>query len=76
MAAIVAATRSAAACVGLADRIGTIEAGKWADILVVREDPLRDIGVLARREMISLVLKGGEAIVRQVCPSSGQGEAR
>lgn len=64
MAAIVAATKTAAQCVGMAKRVGTIEVGKWADLLVVRGDPLQDIGVLARPEMISLVMKGGRAVAR------------
>ena len=62
MQAIVAATRNAAECVGLADRVGTLEPGKFADLLVVSEDPLRDISVLTRREQIYLVLKGGSPV--------------
>ncbi|MDI7276280.1 MAG: amidohydrolase family protein, partial [Anaerolineae bacterium] len=62
---IVAATRSAAQCVGLGERLGTIEAGKWADVLVVREDPLQNIRVLAKPGAITLVLKGGKPVVRE-----------
>ena len=61
MQAIVAATRTAAACVRLGDLVGTIEPGKRADIIGVRGDPLEEIGVLADRERIELVLKDGAA---------------
>ena len=36
------ATGVAAACLGL-DRVGTLEAGKWADFLVLDADPLADV---------------------------------
>jgi len=39
---LVAATGDAARCIGR-DDIGTIEPGKWADLLVVQADPLADI---------------------------------
>lgn len=39
------ATGVAAACVGL-DEVGTIEPGKWADLVVLTADPLRDIANL------------------------------
>jgi len=65
MDAIVASTKRAAQCVGLADRVGTIEVGKWADLLVVQEDLLKNIGVLTRRELISMVIKGGEPVARK-----------
>jgi imidazolonepropionase-like amidohydrolase len=38
-----AATASPAKMLGLADRIGTVEVGKLADLVVVREDPLVDL---------------------------------
>ena len=63
MQAIQAATGWAAECVGLEKEIGTVEAGKLADLLVVDGDPLRDIGVLRDQERIKLVMKGGEAFV-------------
>jgi imidazolonepropionase-like amidohydrolase len=63
MQAIQAATGWAAECVGLEEEIGTIRAGKLADLLVVDGDPLRDIGVLRDKARIKLVMKGGEAFV-------------
>jgi imidazolonepropionase-like amidohydrolase len=57
--AIAAATSTAARVCGLADTHGAVEAGKAADLLVVDGDPLEDIGVLADRSRVRLVLKGG-----------------
>lgn len=40
---LVTATGGAARCLGLAGKVGTLEPGAWADLLVLREDPLADI---------------------------------
>ena len=60
--AIVAATAVAARACGLADRIGTIEPGKAADLLVVDGDPLAEPRVFLDRERFWLVLKDGEPV--------------
>ena len=52
MEAIEAATRIGAAVCDAADRLGTIERGKLADLLVLEADPLEDIRNLRRIEMI------------------------
>ncbi len=39
---IVSATGDAARCLGLTD-VGTLEVGKWADLVVLARDPLADI---------------------------------
>jgi imidazolonepropionase-like amidohydrolase len=59
MGAIVAATRTNAQLFGLADRIGTVEEGKQADLIVVDGDPISDIGVLADAARVRVVVKGG-----------------
>ena len=59
MQAIISGTREAAACCGLEGDLGTLEAGKLADVIVVDGDPLHDITVLQERERIKLVLKEG-----------------
>lgn len=59
MRAIIAGTREAAACCGLEGDLGTLEAGKLADLIVVDGNPLSDITVLQERESIRLVMKEG-----------------
>ncbi|MBI4311942.1 MAG: amidohydrolase family protein [Chloroflexi bacterium] len=60
MQAVQAATKTAAEVIGMADRLGTIEAGKLADLIVVDGDPLADVRVLQGKERIKLVMKGGQ----------------
>jgi len=62
MEAIVAATRTGAEILGLADLVGTVEAGKLADLLVVAGDPLADISLLQDEQKIELVIKGGRIV--------------
>jgi len=59
MGAIVAATRTNAELFALSDRIGTVEEGKQADLILVDGDPLADISVLTDASLIRLVLKEG-----------------
>jgi imidazolonepropionase-like amidohydrolase len=54
--ALAAATRNAAAVCGLAERVGTLEIGKVADIVGVSGNPLEDIGALKR---VKTVIAGG-----------------
>ena len=54
--ALRAATATGALALGVADRLGTIEPGKYADMTVVRGDPLADIWIT--RE-VALVVKAG-----------------
>jgi imidazolonepropionase-like amidohydrolase len=56
MAAILSATTTAAEIIGWSDRVGTIEAGKFADLIAVAGDPLRDITELER---VAFVMKNG-----------------
>ncbi|HXI16035.1 MAG TPA: amidohydrolase family protein, partial [Chloroflexota bacterium] len=42
------------------DRVGTLQPGKAADLLLVDGDPLPDVAVLTQRERIHLVVKDGE----------------
>jgi imidazolonepropionase-like amidohydrolase len=59
MEAILTATRNAAQAIKRGDDLGTIEAGKFADIVAVDGDPLRDIGCLQKKEKIHIVMKEG-----------------
>jgi imidazolonepropionase-like amidohydrolase len=56
MQAIRAGTSSAAGLLGWSDQMGTVEAGKWADLVAVSGDPLQDISELQR---VRFVMKGG-----------------
>lgn len=56
MAAIVAATSLNAEIMGWQDRVGSLVAGKLADIIAVAGDPLRDVTTL---EHVGFVMKGG-----------------
>ena len=64
MEAIVCATRNNAMVLGLQDEIGTLEAGKQADLIVVDGDPLADISVLRDRDRILEVYKAGKPVPR------------
>jgi imidazolonepropionase-like amidohydrolase len=56
--ALRSATGVAAACLGLDDR-GTLEAGKWADFLVLAQNPLRNIEATRSQERVFV---GGEEV--------------
>jgi imidazolonepropionase-like amidohydrolase len=56
------ATRNGAEAMGLIDRTGTLEAGKWADLIVIDGDPLADITILQDQARIAAVFKQGAAI--------------
>jgi imidazolonepropionase-like amidohydrolase len=54
--AILAATRNAAELIGAPDRIGSIQPGRFADIVAVAGDPLADP---AQLDHVRFVMKGG-----------------
>ena len=56
MEAIRAATGSAAELLGWGDRIGTLQKGRFADLIAVNGDPLADITILQK---VQFVMKGG-----------------
>jgi imidazolonepropionase-like amidohydrolase len=56
---------NAADLLGMANRIGTIEAGKLADIIAVDGDPLKDVRELAK---VKFVMKGGRVIRNDSAP--------
>ena len=54
-----AVTSNAAEMLGWGDRIGSIEPGKFADLIAVSGDPVADIGELER---VRFVMKGGQVV--------------
>jgi imidazolonepropionase-like amidohydrolase len=49
-------TINAADLMGWTDRIGTLEPGKWADIIAIEGDPLKDVRLL---QHVNFVMKSG-----------------
>ena len=62
------ATRNGAEMLGMKDDLGTIEAGKLADLLVVNGDPVRDIAVLQDRKNLDVIMKGGKFVENNLTP--------
>lgn len=60
MGAIVATTRTNAEIIGRSADLGTVEAGKLADLILVNTDPLKQINVFQNHhENITLIIQGG-----------------
>lgn len=68
-AVIAAATRVAAQCLGIDDRVGQIAPGFVADLLLVQGDPLADLSVLEQRENIRAVFQSGRITVDRRSPA-------
>jgi imidazolonepropionase-like amidohydrolase len=68
--AISAATIGAAKLLKMADRIGSIEAGKLADFIIVDGDPIADIGILRDKNRITNVAIGGQMMVDRSSPAN------
>ena len=61
--AIQTGTVRAAEVLGWADKLGTIETGKWADIVAVSGDPLKDIKEL---QYVKFVMKDGVVVKNEI----------
>jgi imidazolonepropionase-like amidohydrolase len=57
--AILMATKHAADLLGAADRVGSVQAGRFADLIAVAGDPTRDVTELER---VRFVMKGGQVV--------------
>ncbi len=58
---IVAATQNGARSCDMEKDLGTLEAGKLADILVVKGDPLKDLKALTK---VRLVMRAGKILMK------------
>ena len=56
LAAIQTGTLNAADLMGWTDKVGSLEPGKWADIIAVQGDPLADVRIL---QHVPFVMKSG-----------------
>lgn len=65
MECLVAATSTASKALGWEDRIGTLEEGKLADLLVLDSNPLDDLKKLGDKKTIRAVFLGGMLVARQ-----------
>jgi len=61
MDAILAATKASSECVGLEDQVGTLQGGKYADLIAVKGDPLSNISILKN---VAFVMKEGQIVKR------------
>ena len=65
MEAIQVSTLGSARLLRLDDRLGSIEEGKLADLVVCDGDPLSDIAVLQDTDRIAWVIKDGETVIHR-----------
>jgi len=56
MQSIIASTRNGAEAIGMSDKLGTLEVGKIADVIVVAGDPIKDIKAMKN---VAVVIKEG-----------------
>ena len=66
MQAIQSATTWAADVMNWSDRIGSLDPGKYADLIAVTGNPLDDITILER---VPFVMKGGQVVKDEISPS-------
>jgi len=65
--ALFAATRNAAELIGASDRIGSIQPGRYADIVAVAGDPMRDVSEF---EKVQFVMKDGIVFKQNGAPTA------
>ena len=71
MEAIVINTKENAFTVGLENDLGTIEAGKLADIVVLDGDPLADIRVLGDKKQVNTIVRDGRVLDLKALETAG-----
>jgi imidazolonepropionase-like amidohydrolase len=65
------ATINSARAMGFGDRLGSIEAGKWADLVIVRGDPVADIKAV---RLPRVVIKAGKVYDPEALMKSVEGK--
>ncbi len=68
MDAILAMTRNNANAIGWGKDVGTLQIGRFGDILLVEGNPLDDVSILQKRDKIVAIFKGGEEVSRARVP--------
>jgi imidazolonepropionase-like amidohydrolase len=62
MGAILSATKVNSEIMKISDKVGTIEAGKSADILVLDENPIVNIAIFQNRDAIRVIMQDGRFV--------------
>ena len=62
LSAINAATLNGAKLLGIDNNTGSVESGKFADLIVLNADPLADISVLTKPDNIQVVIIDGNIV--------------
>lgn len=75
MESIMASTKTAAECMGWDDKLGTIESGKLADLVILSKDPLSDIHIVEDLKNVVTVIKDGK-IVKDIRKTSEANEEK
>jgi len=75
MESLLAGTKVAAEALGLGDRVGTLEAGKRADLVILARNPLDDINSLQNHGNVLQVFKDGQLVVDRLA-ETGKGWLR
>ena len=66
MEVLLSATKVNADLFRMSDKIGTVEPGKYADLLVVEGDPLKNLRLFQMQDRIAVIMKGGVLYKRTI----------
>jgi len=66
MEVLLSATRVNAEIFRMENEIGTVEPGKYADLIAVKGNPLKDLRVFQNQDNLHLIMKGGSAYKQTV----------
>jgi imidazolonepropionase-like amidohydrolase len=66
MEVLLSATKVNAALFRMSDKIGSVEPGKYADLIVVNGNPLKNVRVFQNQDNLKLIMKGGRTYKRTV----------